>query len=92
MLTYEMLENKTFNEKDLSKKAYIPKSKFGEFGLVNYLHMMKNISYYGMWSFDSDKIELILVRNPEWVYNQFKNGETKEIESDWYFWSKSNGK
>lgn len=92
MLTYEMLENKTFNEKDLSKDAYISKSKFGELGLGLYLHVKMNISYYGMWDYDTDEIELILVRNPEWVYNQFENGETKEIESDWYYWTKKEDK
>lgn len=88
MLTFEKLKHREFDEKDLSKNSYIPNSKFGELGLGLYLHVKENISYYGMWGYDTDEIELILVRPPEWVENQFKEYEYEEISSDWYFWTK----
>jgi len=88
MLTYEMLKHREFEDKDLDKKSYIPKSKFGELGLGLYLHVKMNISYYGMWGYDNDEIELILVRPPEWVERELNEYEDKEIRSDWYYWTK----
>lgn len=88
MLTLEKLEDREFDEKDLSKKSYIPNCKFGELGLGVYLHTVKNISYYGMWGYDTNEIELILVRPPEWVENAMNEFRIKEISRDWYYWTK----
>ena len=88
MLTYKMLKHRDFEEKDLDKESYIHNSKFGELGLGLYLHVKKGISYYGMWGYDTDEIELILVRPPQWVENELDESKNKEIRSDWYYWSK----
>lgn len=88
MLTLEKLKYRDFDKKDLDKDSYIPNSKFGELGLGLYLHVKEDISYYGMWNYDTDEIELILVHPPQWVWHQLGESNTKTIRSNWYYWTK----